>query len=399
MRYIFWSRPVLTEETHRATTVEIFFDLVFAFALTRVITFMGHPPTPLTLAQGLILLLLLWMAWTTYTWLGNQARADVGLIAGGVVVAMAAIFVAALVIPDAWRSSGRMMDAPLALALCYVVLRGLDIGLYFEAATGNPRLRTTLRFFAITTTLAWIPLIVGAHLGGTTQTLLWAAAFITDFGGGFLASGFSGWLLPSPSHFTERHGLVLMIALGESLISVGAGAGVAVVRAPVMLAALLGFTVAVCLWWFYFRSSAAAAGEALGRVPPRRRGEVGSNAYSLAHFLLIAGVIYVGLGIEQVISRLAHGEPRRLAEAPLDWTSTGALYGGTVLYLIGRVVFLQLSVRSSPPAQLVAAGTALALLPIARILPALAALGLLAAFLVALVCYERFSRAGQSPTA
>lgn len=113
--------------------------------------------------------------------------------------------------------------------------------------------------------MAWIPLILGAVLGGTAQTLLWAAALVINFGGGFLASGFSGWQLRSPSHFTERHGLVLIIALGESLFSVGAGAGPAVTRAPVLAGALLGFVTAVCLWWCYFKSAAPAAARSTGQ--------------------------------------------------------------------------------------------------------------------------------------
>jgi low temperature requirement protein LtrA len=391
MRHIVVPRPVLTEEPHRPTTIEIFFDLVFAFALTRVTAFMGHPPTLLTLAQGLIILLLLWQSWTSYTWLSGQARADLGLIGAGTLLAMAALFVAALVIPDAFRHSGEVPAAPLILALAWVVLRGMHVGLYYYAAQ-DPQLRTTLRLFAITTALAWIPLILGALLGGAAQTVLWAAAFLIDFGGGFLASALSGWKIPSPSHFTERHGLVLIIALGESLISIGVGIGTAAIRGPILIAALLGFAVAVCLWWFYFKNTEAAAGLALRTLPIQQRGMVAANAYSFAHFPLIAGIIYIALGIEQVLAHLAAHPPQLPAQASLGWASTAALYGGTALYLSGRILFLRLSVRSAPASQYIAAGTILVLLPISRILPALAALGLLTAFLAALLIYSRLSQ-------
>jgi low temperature requirement protein LtrA len=383
-------RPVLTDETHRTTTIEVFFDLVFAFALTQVIAFVGRPPTPLTLAQGLIVGLLLWMSWTAYTWLSDQARADVGLVAGGILIAMAAVFVAALVIPDAWRHNGKGLDPPLVLALAWIVLRTTQIGLYYWSAAGDRRLRTTLRVFATTTTIAGVPLILGAVLGDAAQTLLWAAASLIDYSGGSVAARFSGWEIRSPSHFTERHGLIFIIALGESLISIGVGAGTAVTRAPVLLAALLGLTVTICLWWFYFNNTAAAAGTVLGSIPSQRRGNVAGNAYTMAHFPLIAGIIFIAIGIEQVVSRLAGHQPP--PSRPLDWTSTAALYGGTALYLLGRILFLRRSVGSAPPSRYIAAGTALALLPLARILPALAALGLLTAFLVALLGYERFSR-------
>ena len=398
MRHILRSQAVLTGEGHRTTSFEIFFDLVFVFALTRVISFMGQPPTPLTLIQGLILLLLLWMPWLTYAWLGNQARADVGLIRAGTLVAMAAIFVAALVIPDAWRHVNGTVNAPLTLALAYIVFRALHLGLYFYAAAQNRRLRRTLRLFAITTTLAWIPLILGTVLGSTAQTLLWAAALAIDWNGGLIASFASGWQLRSPSHFAERHGLVVIIALGESLASVGAGAGPAVTRTPVLVAGVLGFTTAACLWWLYFENAASAARQALAREPDgQRRSRIATNTYSAAHFPLIAGVIYIALGVEQVVAHLAHNQPRHSGGAPLDWTSTIALYGGVIVYLTGRALFLRLSVGSAPPAQLVAVGVALLLLPVGRILPALTALGLITTFLVALVCCERLSRGTRTP--
>ena len=396
MKQIFRSRPVPTEEGHRATTFEIFFDLVFVFALTRIIAFMAQPPTPLILAQGLVLLLLLWRSFVAYAWLGNQVRADVGLVRTGMLGAMTAIFVAAMVIPDAWRHSNATLSAPLILVFAYIVVRALDLTLFLYASSDDRRLRIQLVLSAVPDTLSWIPLIVGAVLGGTAQTLLWAGAFLVDTVGGRLAAGFGGWQVRSPSHFAERHGLVLIIALGESLIAVGTGAGSAATRWPVLLAALLGLTMAVCLWWLYFENASAPAGEALGRMSNARRVTTAADAYALAHFLLIAGVIYLALGIDQVLAHVAHDQPRHPAETPLGWTSTTALYGGVVLYLTGRILFLRFTVGHAPPAQIIAAGTALLLLPAAANLPVLAALGLLTAFLVALVCYERFTGANRA---
>jgi low temperature requirement protein LtrA len=389
----------MTEETHRITHVEIFFDLVFIFAYTRVAAFMGRPPTATTLVRGLILLLLLWMSWTTYSWLGNQTRADAGPIYGGFLAASAANFVIALVIPDAWHQGNGTLHGPLTLALAYVMLRALDVGLYFYAAAQSRQMRTTLRLFSITTAVSWIPLILGATLGGTAQTLLWAAAVVIDFGGGLIASRFSGWELRSPSHFTERHNYIMIIALGESLISVGAGAGTAVTRGPVLLAALLTFAITMSGCWFYFKRAAVPAAETLDRTPSQQRGAVASNAYSLAHFPMTAGIIFVALGAEQVLAHLAHGQPGHPAGAPLEWTSAVALYGGAALFLIGRSLFRRLSVGAAPTAHLIAAAIALVLLPVARFLPALAALGLLTAYLVTLLGYERLNTGRQRPTA
>jgi low temperature requirement protein LtrA len=261
--------------------------------------------------------------------------------------------------------------------VAYIVIRAVQLPLYFYAAADDRQLRMRL---------------LVSVLGGTAQTLLWAASFLIDAGGQRAVYAFRGaWPLRSPTHFSERHDLVLIIALGESLISLGTGAGRAMTLWPVLVAALLGLAVTVCLWWLYFDNAAAVASQALAQATGIRRDKIASDAYSLGLLPLIAGVIYLALGIEQVLADLAR-KPQQRGGEPLNWASTTALYGGVVLYLTGRLLFLWLAVRSAPPAKLVAAGVALLLLPAARALPALAALGLLTAFLVALVCYERLTQ-------
>lgn len=308
---------------------------------------------------------------------------------------MAAIFVAALVIPDAWQH-GRGASAPLTLAVAYIVIRAVHLALYSCTAAGDRQLRARLVIFAVPSALGWVPLIFGAVLGGTAQTLLWTAAFVIDMGGQRAAYVLRGtWPLRSPAHFAERHGLVLIIALGESLVSLGTGAGTAVTRWPVLAAALLGLAITFCLWWLFFQNAAAAASQALAQAAGTRRDKIASDAYGLGLLPLIAGIIYLALGVEQVLAHLSRNQPQYPAGQPLSWASTAALYGGVVLYLTGRLLFLRLAVRSAPPAQLAAAGVALLLLPAARALPALAALGLLTAFLVALVCYERLTQGSE----
>lgn len=389
VKKVFRQPPAMTEETHRATAFEIFFDLVFAFAITRVISFMTHSLTALTLAQGLLLLVLLWWSWTAYSWLGNQARADRGLIQAGMLVAMAALFVAALVMPDAWGRGTGTLNGPLTLALAFTVVRVVYLALYLYAADDR-RLRLQLLLDTIPQSLAWIALISGALLGETAQTALWALAFVIDFGGGRITSSFSGWKLRSPSHFAERFGLVLTIALGESLASVGAGAGFSVTSGRALVAASIGFVTAVCLWWLYFVRVASAAGRALAQAPDTRRAEIARDAYTLAHFPLIAGIIYIALGIRETLAHVT-GTSSPPGGTSLGWAGVAALYGGVVLYLCGRTLFVRLTVRSTPAAPLITAGATLLLLPATLHIPALAALGLVSALLIGLVGYERLS--------
>lgn len=387
MGRIFRSRPVATEETHRVTLFEIFFDLVFVFGLIRVTTFMSERPSPVALTQGFLVLLLLWISWVVYSWLGNHVRIDVGPVRAGVTVAMAAVFLVALVIPDAWETGPGTTRQRLILVLAYVVLRVIDLVLFHWVATGDRQVRRTIRLYALSTALAWIPLVLGAVFGGTAQILLWAAALTIDLGGGVVASVLSGWPVRSPGHFAERHSLVVIIALGESLISVAAGVGVQRIRGPILLAATLTLAVTVCLYWLY-SSTATAAAQALTMESGLRRAHLGANAYTLAHFPLLAGTIYVALGVEQVLAGLAHEEPHGIS----DWMPAIALFGGTALFLAGRATFLSLSVRCVRPEQFLAPGVALLLIPVGRYLPGLAALGLITGFLVALLSYEAWTR-------
>jgi low temperature requirement protein LtrA len=379
-------RPVVAGATHRTTMFEIFFDLVFVFALTRVIAFMAQPPTGLlTLAQGLLLLLLLLYSWGPYTWVGNLVRADLGLVRGATLVAMAAIFVAALVLPDAWRQ-GPGLDAPLTLALAYVVVRAVQLVILAWVSVTIPSLRSTLRYFSVPVVLAWFPLVGGALLGGTAQTVLWTAALLVDIGGARLASAFHPWQLRSVDHFTERYGLVLIIALGESLISAGAGPRTMAPVGSAVAAALLGLVSTVCLWWLYFDRLAPAARAAVSGVPDDRRADVAGDAYGIGHSPLIVGAIYFALGIEEVIGRLSE---ESTDTGPLGWEAAGALYAGVSVYLLSRLVLRRLTVRVVHPAQVVAALLPLALLPVGRSLAPLAALALLTVLLIAVTCNER----------
>jgi low temperature requirement protein LtrA len=181
--------------------------------------------------------------------------------------------------------------------------------------------------------------------------------------------------------------MVLIIVLGESLISAGTGAGNSVTAATVLFAALLGFVAVVCLWSLYFADVAGAAQNALERASGAHRAQIARDAYTMVHFLLIAGVIYVALGIREVLSDMSGGGASN-GGVHLSWPATTALYGGAAVYLLGRAAFSRLTVGSVPAAQLVVAGALLVLIPVARQLPALAALGTVSAALLALVAFE-----------
>ncbi|MFR9780222.1 low temperature requirement protein A [Micromonospora sp. MS34] len=379
------------------TPFEIFFDVVFVFALTRIMALIGRSPTPVTMAQGLLLLVLLWLAWSSYTWLGNQTRADVGLVRAGFLVAMAALLVAALAMPQAW-SPGPGLDGPLLVALAYVLLRVVHLALYHWVAAGVPGLRARIRFFAAVSAAGWLPLLLGALLSGAAHAVLWVVAFVIEAGGQRLSYAWRGaWPLRSASYFAERHGLVLIIALGESLSAAGVGGASAVTAPPVVGMALVGLVATACLWWLYFVYASPSAARALAGAAGRRRDRIAADAYSQTHLLLVTGVVYFAVGVEQVLAHVAEAHAGDHGDGPsLTWSAAVALYGGAALYLAGRLLFLRFTGQPVRPGQVALAVLAVLLLPLGRALPPAVALGVLAALLVAGVLADRLVRVRRS---
>ena len=319
-------------DSDRADLFEVFFDLVFVFALTRV--FSHHTDLrPESLLQGVVVLALLWWAWSAFIWLGNRVRLDQGWILGGTLIAMAALFVAALVIPEAWASATAGSAPAIALAVAFVVVRGSYLVMFLATATDDHRLRTQLLIDIAPQSLSIILLLVGAFIGGAAQLPLWAAAFAIDFGVGRLTSRFGGWQVLNPRHFVERYSLVLLIVLGETLLSLGQGLGAMPSSAGAISAGLMGFVITTALWWSYFGSLSEAAAEVLVAAGPRRRMELARDGYVLSQFLLVVGIAFESLGIAgltgDVIS--SPGEP------PSVLATLGSALGAAG-YLLGIVV-------------------------------------------------------------
>jgi low temperature requirement protein LtrA len=207
-----------TVEGHTVTTLELFFDLVFVFAITQVTALVAADVGPQSMVRGLVLLALLWFSWCSYAWLGNQAHADEGIVRAAMLAAMAGMFVVALAIPHAWSDDGR---TAILLASALAVVRLGHLMVYAVAALGDTALRGQISRTAVPVTIAVVLLVLGAVLGGSAQTALWALALVIDYGG-IYTSATTG-ALPSAHHFAMAHGLIVIIALGESIVAIGVG--------------------------------------------------------------------------------------------------------------------------------------------------------------------------------
>jgi low temperature requirement protein LtrA len=376
-----------TGEDHRATTFELFFDLVYVFAATQVTGYMAHEHSAYGVLQGLLLLALLWWTWSAYAWLGNEARADEGLVRAGMAIAMAAIFVVALTIPEAWQDAPGGLNGPLVLVGAYLLVRCVHLPLYAVAATDDRELRRRL-------TITWGPLLAGAALliagalvGGWTQTLLFAAALLVDWVGVWLISRQGNWRPPSPAHWTERHGLFIILAIGESVVAIGVGAAEQPISTPLLVAAILGVAAAVGLWWLYFDVASLAAEHRLVEAHGQARVRLAVEAYTYGHFPIVAGIVLAVLGMEGVV---AHADETK----PLGVFYALPLFGGVALYLAGQLLFKRRMHNLLSLPLLVAAGVLLAALPAAVVLAPLVGLAGLVLVLAALIVVET-TRYGQ----
>jgi low temperature requirement protein LtrA len=382
-----------TDERHRVTTLELFFDLVFVFAFTQVTALMAADPSPTGALRGLVLLALLWWAWCSYAWLGNQAHADEGIVRLTVIAAIAAMFVVALTIPESFADLPGGLYAPFVLAACYATVRFLHLACYWVAAAGDPGLRRQLLLTAVPVIAATGLLVAGGALGPPWQTALWALALLVDYAGIWLA-GTSGWRLPSPGHFAERHGLIVIVAIGESLVAIGVGVAAQPVSLPVIAASVLGVGVAVCLWWLYFDVVAHVAERTLAATQGQERSRLARDSYTYLHFFIVVSIIFIALGLKKALEYVSDTENHSLAD-PLTGVPLVALYGGVAVYLLGHVAFRRRNIGTWNPHRSLVAVLLLALIPLAWQLPALGALALVGAVLAGLVGYEmlRFAEA------
>jgi low temperature requirement protein LtrA len=376
------SDPARASDSHRLTPVfrsgetvtplELFFDLVFVLAITQCTALMAGHPTWKGLAEGLLVLGVLWWSWVGYSWLTSVLDPEEGAVRLVIVAAMASLLVVSLCVPGAFG------DEALTFALAYGFVRAAHIALFVLASRDDPQFRRSVNGLAGGTALGVGILIVASFTDGGLQIGLWALALGLDMGEPFLF-GSEGWKLV-PRHFAERHGLIVIIALGESIVAIGVGAQ-AGVDTGVIVAAVLGTAVAAALWWLYFDVVALVAVRRLENAKEgRERNEVARDSFSYLHFPMVAGVVLLALGLKKT---LAH------VDDDLPLIPAVAMLGGVALYLLAHVAFRWRNVRRFSWQRLACALVLLALIPGAETLPALATLAIVAALLAVLIAYER----------
>jgi low temperature requirement protein LtrA len=359
------------ESEHRVTPLELFFDLVVVFAITQVTSFLSQHPTWEGLLQGTLVLAALWWAWAAYAWLTNILDPEEEIVRLAVFAAIAAMLVVSLAVPGVFARDG------VTFGVAYLLVRVLVLVL--EAIAGRrdrDLLRAVLRIVPAGV-LGPALIVLAGFLEGSGRLAVWGLALAIDYLG-VLVGGMGGWRI-APEHFVERHGLVMIIALGESIFAIGVGAAGLRLQVGVIMAAVLGVGVASALWWSYFDWVVYVAQARLAEMTGAARAAFARDAYSYLHLPMVAGIVLFALGLK---TTLAH------VNEPLSTVPALGMYGGVALYLLAHVA-LRLRIggglgRGRPIATIVL----LALIPVARDAPALAALGLVAVVCTALIAYE-----------
>ena len=360
------------EREHRVTPRELFFDLVFVFAFTQVATLLAEDPTFPGIGRGVLVLAALWWAWSAYAWLTNIVDPEEGVVGAALLVALIAMFVAALVVPGVFDDEGVLFGA------AFLVVCVMHVALYALAGRGNRDLLGAVLRLA-PWSLGGATLILVAGFTDGARTWLWLAALVCTYFGAVL-SGSTGWYVHA-SHFAERNGLVLIIALGEAFIAIGIGATGTGIGLGEVVAAILGLLVATSFWLAYFDFFSIRGERILGDLQGAERVALARDVYTYAHFPMIVGIVLFAFAMKDIVAHV--GED-------LDSVAAFALCGGSAIYLLTYSAIrirVERRVRLSR-GRFVAALVLFLLLPLAMVVPALAALALVTAVWLALHTYE-----------
>ena len=309
------------EAERRTTYLELFFDLVFVFAITQVTTLVLEDASAGGFARSALVLAMVWWAWSAYAWMTNAIDVEGPLGRAGLLAAAAASFFMAIALPEAFDAGGVRFAAP------YFAVRVLNVLLYVYGLRHDPEHQASVKSLAPFFLLAPAVVLAGGFADGSWRTALWAVALAIDVLGAVNAGRFVYRV--SPSHFAERYALFVIIALGESIVAIGVAAAERERDAQLLGAVAVAFAGVAALWWAYFDFTAIAVERALRRVEGAARARLARDVFTFCHYPIVAGIILFAVAAKKTV---AHpGEP-------LNGAWRFALGAGVALYLVGFVL-------------------------------------------------------------
>ena len=329
------SQNVASPEEQSATFIELFFDLVFVFSVTQIVGLFHHGVTWPVVGQSVLVFWLVWWAWTQFTWALNAADTTHPLVELGTLLATAIAFFMAVAVPDAFHG------AAWSFAVPYVLVRVVGLSLYAWVASENPAQRTAVTIFAAVSAGGLAAVLIGSLMGGAAQYVLWGLAILLDVFAAAVGGQMKGWNL-HPEHFGERHGLFVIIALGETLIVAAGGLTGADWTPNLFAVAFLAVAVTCGFWWTYFTRAKPTIDDALASSDDVHQTTMARDVGSLAHFPMLCGVIAYAVALEEAV---AH------PDEPLGLAGRIALSAAVVLFVGGMAVALRRATGRLPAAR------------------------------------------------
>jgi low temperature requirement protein LtrA len=313
---------ISSPEDQSVTFIELFFDLVFVFAVTQVVSLFHDGIDWEAVGKAILVFWMVWWAWTQFTWALNAADTTHALIEVGTLVAVVVAFMMAVALPDAFE------DRALWFAVPYVLLRVIGLGLYIMVAREDHAQREAVQRFALASAGGMVAVLIGAAVGDEAQYALWGVAIALDILAAMIGGRSEGWNL-HPEHFTERHGLFVIIVLGETLIIAAAGLAGVEWTAEITAAAMLAVGITCGLWWSYFARAKPSFDHAMNSRKGSQLSMLARDVFSLLHFPILFGVIACAVAVEEAV---AH------PEEPFHLETRLMLAAGLVLFMVGLAV-------------------------------------------------------------
>ena len=309
------------DEERRTSYLELFFDLVFVFAVTQVTALVAHDPTAQGFAHGALVFGLVWWAWSGYAWMTNAIDVESIVVRLLVLVAAGASFFMAIALPDAFGDDG------LRFTLAYLVVRLVQLGLYVWGLRADPAHQAAILRLAPWFLVAPFVALAGGFADGDLRVVLWVVSLAIDVAGAATVGG-AGFRV-SASHFAERYALFVIIALGESIVAVGVSATSLERDGTFFAVAAIAFALTAVLWWSYFDFPALAAARALRFASPERRGPLARDLFTFFHFPNVLGIIYIAVAAKKAVAHPSE---------PLSAGGRAALGVGLSLFLLQFVL-------------------------------------------------------------
>jgi low temperature requirement protein LtrA len=357
------TQSITSPEDQGATFVELFFDLVFVFAITRVTHYAAHHLDAEGLLRSLIVFWLIWWGWTQFTWALNSANTEHHHVRLGTLIATGIAFVMAIYVESAFAPLG---EGAIWFAASYIAVRLLGLGLYYRVVTGAEQ-RTSVVTFASFSILGLVAVLAGGFFAPDLREWIWIGAIALDLGAAWFAGNQRAWGIHA-GHFAERHGLIIIIALGESLIVAGSALTAESVPATMAIGSM-AVLITCLLWWTYFGWVGEVLEERLTSQTGRPRARLARDAYTFWHFPLVSGIIAMAVGFETALHPADYTLTQTAVAVGLGLTlfltsTAGALHRAVGCVLWNRLIVLALTLgalalsASSSGQQILAVGCA-----------------------------------------